>query len=269
MAFVGSLSLNQAIGASLPYWPITLTNWGNAGSSADPYSIIYPVTLSSNHGVGASMVTIANDSAIDTATLTDENSAAIADISVGAPAIMVSNVHSVIVSAGFGQTPASFLDVYRQDGNPTDQPFGGALSTFELPTLKLLWFIQPTPPILTYFRRAPFIRYNAVIAVADGVEHNVKVWPVSGRNVKSIQVVATGTLVASIRIGVISSFPNAEKTAFIGDVDATTGENFAVTVTAPCAFLAVYYTVTSGAGVLRVKLYATDDVGVNSPGVLV
>lgn len=265
MAVTSPFTLQEAVSLGHMFWALEITNWGNLGTGADANSLVY--TGSITHTAG--MIAVGAESTVDQAVVTYTPPQFVGKTPITPNTFVGLECPGIVLPApitvGAGLTPL-FADTYLRDGNATPQAFGGAEPLFEAPFLQLMFYLQ-APGVNGQFpatRRGTMIRRVApVVPNAGTTETLLGIWPVMGRSKLAVYFGAAGNLVADVRVGVIPGEyalgePPAEETAGTGTVNATTGANAAVFPTQSCAFLAAYYTRTSGTGALRVKVVASD-----------
>ena len=277
MTVLSVLTFPEALDRKIPFWRLEITNWGNrqTGAASDGTSLNYPGSGAALES-GAQLITIGPDSTADevivnynpflfNTAFTVPNPGFLNQLSMtvglGRPGQMIPGAMSfrTALSTQFG-------DTYIKDGTTGNANFGTA-PEFEAPTLQLLVYPQmPTVPVVA--KRNLMYRSVSPVVVA-GAEQLLAIWPVMGRSCKVVYFRATGTLAANVRVGLISSyvgtsagvpvFRPVEDTAQTGAVSAATATQFRCATTTPCQWLAVYATLTGGAGSIVANLIASDD----------
>jgi hypothetical protein len=271
VTIVSPINYGRAQAAGLPIFRLMLSNWGNEGVSADANSLTYGGAASELLG-SAFVVAVAPNSTVDKAIIAYQFVPLVAsapsqqqNIGVGVPLSFITG--PVQVNAGGGR----FTDTYFRDGDTNLYPFGGAEALFERPELDLDFYLR-APVAAVPLKRSPLVRRTGA-AMTDGggptpAEQLVHFYPFMGRHRGVVSFRATGTAVATVRVGMITTgvtvpiVPPIEATAATGTVDATTGAQAMVELTGPAEYVSIYYTLTAGAGDLVVDVYAYDDGGV-------
>lgn len=260
---------SQSIIGGMPFWRLQISNWGNVGTGADANSVQYvdgPVS-------SAQYVVIGPDSTADEVVIGyDDNALAFGNtgssplilgreqftIGIVRPGAMLPGPLTVIATIA-----TRFGDVYFKDGDPAAQPFGLTAPRFQPPEIQLL-FYNVVPSVPTYTKRSMLHRTVFEAAGAVGVETLFGIWPVMGRSCKSVYFRATGTAVASVRVGGITASRTVgppllfETTVATNTINANTGVNASISTDRPMQWLAAYATTTAGAGAIQVEMTAQD-----------
>lgn len=260
MAITSRNTYAESVAAGMPFWRLDITTWGNTATGADPNSLQYTAAAVGS----AQYLVIGPDSTADivTASYRDNADNFVAKGSTP-PSMSVGIVRPGVVLPGAliidAYTSTLFGDTYYRDGDPNEHPFGGTEPLCEQPTLQLLAYTT-TPANPVYPKRNDMYR-TTTVELAGGGEQLVRIWPVMGRSCKAVYMRATGTAVATIRVGAITT-GNAgapiEDTVTTADVNAVTGVQESIITGRPMQWLAVYATLTAGAGNLNVNLIAQD-----------
>ena len=277
MAVTSVLTLDEALQKGLPFWRLQISNWGNRQTGADATSLRYPA--SGTLTTSPQLVAIGPDSTADEALLEYNpysNTAFLAPnpgaldqetISIGLqkPGVFVPGPISVRTAFS-----TQFTDTYVKDGTPGNAAFGTS-SVFEAPTLQLLVYPAGSPITPVFAKRNLLYRSTSVDTTAFvlGTEVPIAYWPVMGRGCKAIYMRATNTLVANVRIGLISTYEATnvgvvsprivEKTVGSGAINGNTAVSYARGTGLPGQWLAVYITPTAGAGFVQANLVASDE----------
>ena len=273
MAVVSALTSNQAVQAGLPFWRLQISNWGNRQTGADTTSLRYPAA--GNVDMSPQLVSIGPDSTADEVLL-EYNGYDNLAYTIPNPGVLDQETISVGLQKPGVFVPGpfrlrtsfstQFSDTYVKDGVPGATPFGTA-PTFEAPTLQLLVYPNGSPITPVLPRRN--LMYRSVLTEGTAGEQTLGIWPVMGRMCKSIYMRATGSLVATVRIGLISAYEATsagvvqprvvEKTVGTGTINGTTAVAYARGTALPAQWLAAYATVTGGAGFIAANLIASDE----------
>lgn len=273
MAVTSALTSNQAVQAGLPFWRLQISNWGNRQTGADATSLRYPAI--GNVDMSPQLISIGPDSTADEVLL-EYNPYDNTPYLIPSPGVLDQETISVGLQKPGVFVPGpfrlrtsfstQFSDTYVKDGVPGSVAFGTA-ATFEAPTLQLLIYPNGSPITPVLPRRN--LMYRSASTVGGVGEQTIGIWPVMGRMCKSVYMRATGSLIATVRIGLISAYEatNAgvisprvvERTVGTGTINATTAAAYARGTAMPAQWLAAYATVTGGAGSILTNLIASDE----------
>ncbi len=275
MTIVSPFTYAESIGAAAPTWQLDITKWGNRGAGGVVGDLAYTGSIPG----GVQAVAIGPDStvseviidhnlvgAVGFATTTPTPGQIIAGsltVGVGAPAGPLAGPLAVR-TAMQGQ----YADAYFVDGDPVAKNFGGLAALFEVPKLSLIFYSPTARNIVIPTVRAPLIRRFKAANMGATAKTLVGIWPVSGRKNIRVSVAARGgAAAADVFVGLISyvvdteagvpAFSATEVLSNAIAVSGVTGAMGAFVSTAPCQYLAVYYTRT-GVGDLDGEVFATD-----------
>jgi len=255
----------------MPFWRVEVTNWGNRETGADATSLLYPVAPTRG---GAALIVVGPDSTVDQA-IVNYNTGTAAPTAPVPGVLDAVSMTLGLQRAGY-QIPgpmqfrtafsSMFGDTYVKDDGSAGAGLLGTNPVFEAPRLQLLVYERPAlyaPPT----RRNAM--YRSAVVTATAGEQTLAIWPVMGRLAKSVTFRATGTLVANVRVGLITDYVATsggvasarpiETTEFTGAIAAATGNQVGKRITAPAQFLVAYFTLTGGAGDVVCNLVASDD----------
>lgn len=212
MAFIPSphISLDDAIKSGLPVYPITLTNWGNTGASADANSFSFSLTGKfQNSLVGMAIDPTSMVDRVEIVGWGGPNSGVLAttptDIGFNASSSIGSMLLSkeapflfpvvrptkAIATAWNAANTITFRalasqifgDTYFKQGTVAAQTFGGALGgnifPANMPTLRVLLFLRT--PVVVPSMRSPYTASWRQTFAGAGAEALVRVIPVHGR----------------------------------------------------------------------------------------
>jgi hypothetical protein len=265
-----------AIESGMPFWRLQISNWGNRGATTDANSLTYVAAAIK----GAQYVVIGPDSTAD------EVNVAYNDLAIQNTAFAVPNpgvLNQISMTVGINRPgvilggdltirtaiSTMFGDTYFRDGVAAAQTFGGAQPLFEAPNLQLLFYPQ-LPTAVPLPKRNDMYRSFETNATGDvGAETLIAIWPIMGRTKQAVFFRATGTLVGTIRVAVISSFvgntvgaptvrPAEDTVAAALAIDATTGVQASSEPNRLAQYISLYYTRSAGAGTIISNLIASD-----------
>lgn len=277
MAVTSVLTLDEALQKGLPFWRLQISNWGNRQTGADATSLRYPASGRIN--VSPQLITIGPDSTADEALL-EYNPYYDGAFTVPNPGVLDQETISIGLQKPAAFTPGpilvrtafstQFTDTYVKDGTAGNAAFGTS-SVFEAPTLQLLVYPSGSPITPVFAKRNLLYRSTSfdTTPLVLGTEVPIAYWPVMGRGCKAIYMRATNTLVANVRIGLISTYEATsggapspriiEKTVGSGVINGVTAVSYARGTALPGQWLAVYITPTAGVGFAQANLVASDE----------
>lgn len=265
MTILSPYTFSETIGNNADIWILHISRWGNRGASSIAGDLVYSGAIPA----GVQAVAIGPQSTV---------SEAIIDCNLVGPFAIVQATPvpggliegSLIVAGGAPLGPLAgslsvrvamqgqYGDTYIRDNATGTSAFGATESLFENPELQLI-FYGGRARVTSPGRRAPMIRRaTATIPDSGTTQTLLAIYPVSGRGAKRVSARATGTLIGSVNVGLISyivTTPVATPVVLSSEaqsaniaVDGTTGAVNDYTSSDPCQFLAVYFTRTSGTG---------------------